>query len=64
MEFAPENLQRAGVEPNVFLKELGDLGLCWRRIDDETGALREASSEEVLRRTCSMLLVEHAGVAR
>lgn len=39
MEFAPENLHRAGVEPRTFLKEIADHGLRISRIDDVSGEI-------------------------
>ena len=47
LEFAPEHLRRAGVEPLDFLDEIGAMGFDAFRIHDETGELMEARREEL-----------------
>lgn len=47
LEFAPEHLRRAGVEPGEFLGEISSLGFGVRRINEETGELMDTSRQDL-----------------
>jgi FkbM family methyltransferase len=47
MEFAPEHLRRAGVDPAAFLDEIAALGFGIRQVHDETGELLEVSRDRL-----------------
>jgi FkbM family methyltransferase len=47
LEFAPEHLRRAGVEPAEFLDEISSLGFGFRRISEETGELMDTSRQDL-----------------
>ena len=48
LEFAPVDLNRAGVSPKAFLKEIGGLGFIVHKVDDVTGELQPALQSELL----------------
>jgi FkbM family methyltransferase len=47
LEFAPEHLLRAGIQPLAFLDEIAALGFAAHRIHDETGELLELRRDEL-----------------
>jgi len=49
IEFAPQLLQRAGVDPAAFLDELAEMGLHIRLVDDLSGELRHITTSDLLR---------------
>ena len=48
LEFAPSHLQRAGIAPEVFYREIETLGFDISRVDDLTGDLSPVSWRELL----------------
>ena len=48
MEFGPENMKRARVEPSDLLKLIKELGFRYYLIDEATGNLRSVNEEELM----------------
>ena len=55
IEFAPQHLNRAGVEPEQFLREIDALGFDVNRVDDLDGSLCSTSLEELVSKNSSNL---------
>ncbi|MGD1090981.1 MAG: FkbM family methyltransferase [Bryobacteraceae bacterium] len=61
LEFAPEHLRRANVEPVSFLDSITRLGLAFARVDDLSGEPRHFPTEELLAFKTSNLFLTSEG---